>query len=256
MLQGAYRLWEQIQMMAQTSTQTPMGRARRRRPFKLAQAYPIAQGDRQSLINIISNKAVHSPSLQPLELFYEACMSLSITNNGHSVQVDFNDGDDRTVVTAPPPPRKGPIASSSSTSTRARNTTWAQSTRWTASPSPVSYIRFTGMPRSTASTFRETAAAPDGLAVVDVFLTTGDEHPSMNRLTDTLYMVRFKDTKAQFNYFNPKGLLHTSLHYWTYPGSLTTPPAQLLGLCSGSPSESLKRQMEKFRSLLFTSEDG
>lgn len=39
---------------------------------------------------------MYSPSLQPLELFYEACMSLSITNNGHSVQVDFNDSDDRT----------------------------------------------------------------------------------------------------------------------------------------------------------------
>ncbi|XP_051057778.1 carbonic anhydrase 7 [Phodopus roborovskii] len=74
------------------------------------------------------------------------------------------------------------------------------------------------------STFGEAAAAPDGLAVVGVFLETGDEHPSMNRLTDALYMVRFKDTKAQFNYFNPKCLLPTSLHYWTYPGSLTTPP--------------------------------
>lgn len=77
------------------------------------------------------------------------------------------------------------------------------------------------------STFGEAASAPDGLAVVGVFLEvsdgspwdpwlcplpqsfgwkwwvwgsytrpppwqTGTEHPSMNRLTDALYMVRFK----------------------------------------------------------------
>lgn len=65
-------------------------------PSNWHKLYPIAQGDRQSPINIVSSQAVYSPSLQPLELFYEACMSLSITNNGHSVQVDFNDSDDRT----------------------------------------------------------------------------------------------------------------------------------------------------------------
>ena len=31
-------------------------------------------------------------------------------------------------------------------------------------------------------------------------------------------------TKAQFTCFNAKCLLPASRHYWTYPGSLTTPP--------------------------------
>ncbi|KFO83366.1 Carbonic anhydrase 7, partial [Buceros rhinoceros silvestris] len=31
-------------------------------------------------------------------------------------------------------------------------------------------------------------------------------------------------TKAQFRSFNPKCLLPLSLDYWTYLGSLTTPP--------------------------------
>ncbi|XP_021112595.1 carbonic anhydrase 7 isoform X3 [Heterocephalus glaber] len=107
------------------------------------------------------------------------------------------------------------------------------------------------------STFGEAASAPDGLAVVGVFLETGDEHPSMNRLTDALYMVRFKGTRAQFSCFNPKCLLPASRHYWTYPGSLTTPPLNesvtWIVLCE--PISISERQMEKFRSLLFTSED-
>lgn len=49
---------------------------------------------------------MYSPNLQPLELFYEGCMSLSITNNGHSVQVDFNDSDDRTGKWPLPKPDK------------------------------------------------------------------------------------------------------------------------------------------------------
>lgn len=65
-------------------------------PSQWHKLFPIAQGDRQSPINIVSSQAVYSPSLKPLELSYEACRSVSITNNGHSVQVDFNDNDDRT----------------------------------------------------------------------------------------------------------------------------------------------------------------
>ena len=42
------------------------------------------------------SQAVYSPSLKPLEISYESCISLSIANNGHSVQVDFSDSDDRT----------------------------------------------------------------------------------------------------------------------------------------------------------------
>lgn len=70
-------------------------------------------------------------------------------------------------------------------------------------------------------------------------------------ITDALYMVKFKvSTSVDFYYidvfsyeyhcsnrniplqgsvtdfkgFNPKCLLPSSLHYWTYLGSLTTPP--------------------------------
>lgn len=40
----------------------------------------------------------------------------------------------------------------------------------------------------------------------------------------TLIPALPQGTKAQFSCFNPKCLLPASRHYWTYPGSLTTPP--------------------------------
>lgn len=107
------------------------------------------------------------------------------------------------------------------------------------------------------ATFGEAAAAPDGLAVVGVFLEIGKEHANMNRLTDALYMVKFKGTKAQFRSFNPKCLLPLSLDYWTYLGSLTTPPLNesVIWVVLKEPISISEKQLEKFRMLLFTSEE-
>lgn len=60
------------------------------------QAYPIAQGSRQSPIDIVPGSAVHDASLSPISLFYDNCTSINITNNGHSVVVEFVDIDDRS----------------------------------------------------------------------------------------------------------------------------------------------------------------
>ncbi|XP_063266957.1 carbonic anhydrase 7 isoform X2 [Prinia subflava] len=107
------------------------------------------------------------------------------------------------------------------------------------------------------ATFGEAAAAPDGLAVVGVFLEIGKEHASMNRLTDALYMVKFKGTKAQFRGFNPKCLLPLSLDYWTYLGSLTTPPLNesVTWIVLKEPIRISVKQLEKFHMLLFTGEE-
>uniref|UniRef100_A0A8C4WT16 Carbonic anhydrase 7 n=1 Tax=Gopherus evgoodei TaxID=1825980 RepID=A0A8C4WT16_9SAUR len=85
------------------------------------------------------------------------------------------------------------------------------------------------------ATFGEAAAAPDGLAVVGIFL---------------------EGTKAQFRTFNPKCLLPSSLNYWTYPGSLTTPPLyeSVTWIVLKEPIRISEKQLEKFRTLLFTSE--
>lgn len=37
-------------------------------------------------------------------------------------------------------------------------------------------------------------------------------------------MFPLQGSVTDFKGFNPKCLLPSSLHYWTYPGSLTTPP--------------------------------
>uniref|UniRef100_A0A8C6XV38 Carbonic anhydrase 7 n=1 Tax=Naja naja TaxID=35670 RepID=A0A8C6XV38_NAJNA len=86
------------------------------------------------------------------------------------------------------------------------------------------------------TTFGEAVAAPDGLAVIGVFL---------------------EGTKAEFRSFNPSTLLPPSKKYWTYAGSLTTPPLHesVTWIVLKEAIQISEKQMEKFRSLLFTTEE-
>lgn len=58
--------------------------------------YPIAEGNRQSPIDIVPQQASHDTSLGPVVLNYDRCTSINIANNGHSVVVEFDDSDDRS----------------------------------------------------------------------------------------------------------------------------------------------------------------
>uniref|UniRef100_A0A8D0G7G9 Carbonic anhydrase n=1 Tax=Sphenodon punctatus TaxID=8508 RepID=A0A8D0G7G9_SPHPU len=223
-------------------------------PSEWYKSYPIAKGDRQSPINIVSAQAIYSPSLKPLAISYELCTSLNISNNGHSVVVEFEDADCKTVINGGP--LEGPYR------LKQFHFHWGisqhQGSEHTVDgksfPCELHLVHWNA--RKYAA-FGEAAAAPDGLAVVGVFLETGEEHATMNRLTDALYMVKFKETKAQFKCFNPKCLMPSSLDYWTYPGSLTTPPLceSVTWIVLREPIRISEKQMDKFRTLLFTSEE-
>lgn len=56
--------------------------------------FPIANGDRQSPVDIDTATAQHDPALQPLLILYDKAVSKSIVNNGHSFNVEFDDSQD------------------------------------------------------------------------------------------------------------------------------------------------------------------
>uniref|UniRef100_A0A674KFT5 Carbonic anhydrase n=1 Tax=Terrapene triunguis TaxID=2587831 RepID=A0A674KFT5_9SAUR len=201
-------------------------------PSEWYKSYPIAQGHRQSPVDIVSMQAVYDPSLKPLIISYESCTSLEISNNGHSVMVDFEDADDKTVINGGP--LEGPYR------LKQFHFHWgmkhSQGSEHTVdSKSFPSELHLVHWNARKYATFGEAAAAPDGLAVVGIFL---------------------EGTKAQFRTFNPKCLLPSSLNYWTYPGSLTTPPLyeSVTWIVLKEPVRISEKQLEKFRTLLFTSE--
>ncbi|MEQ2236811.1 hypothetical protein ILYODFUR_016430, partial [Ilyodon furcidens] len=71
-------------------------------PDSWAEDYPIANGPRQSPINIVSKEAQYDPSLKRLKLQYDPSNAKGILNNGHSFQVDFVDDTDSSTLTGGP----------------------------------------------------------------------------------------------------------------------------------------------------------
>ncbi|XP_072267075.1 carbonic anhydrase 2-like isoform X2 [Pyxicephalus adspersus] len=72
--------------------------------------------------------------------------------------------------------------------------------------------------------FAEAVKQCDGLAVLGVFLKVGKARPQLQPVIDALQLISTKGKEAPFQNFDPSGLLPSSLDFWTYKGSLTTPP--------------------------------
>ncbi|KAL7830946.1 hypothetical protein SRHO_G00304480 [Serrasalmus rhombeus] len=216
--------------------------------------YPIAEGPRQSPINIVPEEAVYDSNLTPITLNYDNCASVNISNNGHSVVVDFDDADDRSVM------QGGPL--DSTYRLKQFHFHWGGkgchgSEHTVSGKTYTSELHLVHWNSARYSSFGEAVAAPDGLAVLGIFLERGDEHRGLHAITDALYMVKFKGTVADFRDFNPKCLLPRNLNYWTYPGSLTTPPLyeSVTWIILAEPIVVSEKQMGKFRMLLFSGEE-
>uniref|UniRef100_A0A3Q1HVA7 Carbonic anhydrase n=1 Tax=Anabas testudineus TaxID=64144 RepID=A0A3Q1HVA7_ANATE len=190
-------------------------------PDTWAEEFPVANdGPRQSPINIIPKEAKYDSSLKPLKLRYDPSNAKGILNNGHSFQVDYVDDTDSSTLTG------GPI--SGKYRLKQFHFHWGSSDD-RGSEHTVNGIKYpcelhlvhwnTKYP-----SFGEAANQPDGLAVVGVFLKIGAANPRLQKVLDALDGIKTKGKQTTFSNFDPKTLLPGSLDYWTYEGSLTTPP--------------------------------
>uniref|UniRef100_A0A8C4ZW15 Carbonic anhydrase n=1 Tax=Gadus morhua TaxID=8049 RepID=A0A8C4ZW15_GADMO len=200
-------------------------------PETWEKGFPVANGPRQSPINIIPNQALYERSLKPLKLKYDPSNSSSILNNGHSFQVDYVDDENTSTLTA------GPI--SGIYRLKQFHFHWGASddrgsehtVKGFMFPCELHLVHW----NTKYPSFGEAASQPDGLAVVGVFL---------------------KGKQYIFENFDPKTLLPVSLDYWTYDGSLTTPPLleSVTWIVLKEPICVSPAQMAQFRSLHFNAE--
>jgi carbonic anhydrase len=66
---------------------------------------------------------------------------------------------------------------------------------------------------------------PDGLAVLGMFIKVGAEHPEFGKLCEVLQDIPRKGDVINLKEpIDPAGFLPKNQSYWTYLGSLTTPP--------------------------------
>ncbi|XP_069778120.1 carbonic anhydrase 13-like [Narcine bancroftii] len=224
-------------------------------PSYWAQLYPVAKdGSRQSPIEIKNAETKFDPSLKPLNPSYDPSSAKSLTNTSKSVQVDFDDSGELSVLSG------GPI--------QGKYRLRQFHLHWGACDGKGSEHIIVGKHYSAElhlvhwnaekyASFEVAAKEPDGLAVIGVFLKVSDENPALTRIISSLESVKTKCSKIEFKDFNPSTLLPPCLNYWTYLGSLTTPPLyeSVIWIVLEDPIPISKEQMAKFRTLQFTGPD-
>ncbi|XP_016286931.2 carbonic anhydrase 13 isoform X2 [Monodelphis domestica] len=190
-------------------------------PVHWSELFPIADGDYQSPIEINTKEVKYDSSLRPLSIKYDPASAKIISNSGHSFSVDFDDSEDKSVL------RGGPLIGTYRL--RQFHLHWG-STDDQGSEHTVDGMKYAAelhvvhWNSDKYPSFVEAAHEPDGLAVLGIFLQTGEHNLQMQKITDILDSIKEKGKQIRFTNFDPATLLPQSWDYWTYPGSLTVPP--------------------------------
>ncbi|XP_020761504.2 carbonic anhydrase 5A, mitochondrial isoform X4 [Odocoileus virginianus] len=190
----------------------------------------VPGGTRQSPINIRWRDSVYDPQLKPLGVSYNAEACLYVWNTGYLFQVEFDDSTEGSGISG------GPLENHYRL--KQFHFHWGAVNEWGsehmvdnhAYPAELHLVHWNTVKYQN---YTDAVMGADGLAVVGVFL---------------------KDMRAALGPFQPSCLLPACQDYWTYPGSLTTPPLSesVTWIIHKKPIEVAQDQLAAFRSLLFS----
>ncbi|XP_074740002.1 carbonic anhydrase 1-like isoform X1 [Strix uralensis] len=183
--------------------------------------YPIANGERQSPIDIKLKEVKKDASLGLLQITWKPSTCKEIVNVGHSFHVNFEDKDNQSVLTG------GPLTGTYRL--RQFHFHWGQTDEQGSEHTVdgrkyASELHLIHWNADKYSNVAEAFDKPDGLAIVTVFLKLGLCNENLKGVLKALDSVKTKGKKAPFSDFDPSSLLPKSMDYWTYNGSLTHPP--------------------------------
>ncbi|XP_062818055.1 carbonic anhydrase 5A, mitochondrial isoform X2 [Anolis carolinensis] len=211
----------------------------------------IPGGSRQSPINIQWRDSLFDPRLEPLEVRYDPATCLHIWNNGYSFLVEFEDTSDKSIITG------GPLENNYRL--KQFHFHWGAINEWGSEhtidckvfPAELHLVHWNSCKYES---FEEALMEENGLAVIGVFLKLGTNHGGLQKLVDALPSIKHKDDLVEFEEFDPSCLLPSCTDYWTYSGSLTTPPLSesVTWIIKKKPIEVDEDQLEMFRMLLFS----
>jgi len=99
---------------------------------------------------------------------------------------------------------------------------------------------------------------PDGLAVLGMFLKLGEEHAELEKICQSLEDIQMKqEATALQEDIDPAKFLPAEKTYYTYPGSLTTPPLleSVTWIVFKQPVEVSRQQLDAMRAMKCSTED-
>jgi len=219
-------------------------------PATWARVAPAANGKRQSPINIEPAKAQYDPALaaKPFSISYDPSKAGKLLNNGHSAQVTFDS--EGSSLTGGPLDHKYQVAQfhlhwgkSDDTGSEHR----IDNKMYAAELHIVHWN--TELFKSVGDAIKE----DKGLCVLGMFLKVGKEHAGLKKMTDKLAQIPYSGDSIDLTEgFDPTPLLPSDTSkYYTYLGSLTTPPLfeSVTWVVFQEPIEVSEAQMQAFRSL-------
>jgi len=228
---------------------TEWGYARSRCPMKnWEKLFPIATGETQSPIDIQTGKVKYNKALEPLVMSYRPETAENIVATGHSVQVNFTSGSTL----------KG--AHLEGTYSLAQfHLHWGQEkgkgSEHTIDGSPTeAELHFVHWNSTKYENIGEALGHPDGLAVVGALIREDDEKSTgqakhlIDQFEENWTIGEKYPIKGEMNF---EALYPSRDNFYTYCGSLTTPP---LNQCVKwtvltAPLYFSTAEMEKLRSL-------
>lgn len=214
--------------------------------------YPIANGKRQSPVDLIETEAKRGSDLKPLKVSYPSFGQSKILNNGHSVVFQPDASSNSTELSG------GPLA---------KKYKFEQfHFHWGDKDIEGSEHRINGKMYSAElhfvhwdcdshASFKDAVGGgnPNDLCVLGFFLKVGAENAALKPITDMLPKVKKAGSSEDLSVpFDMKAILPKALtDYYTYDGSLTTPPLLecVKWVVFKEPLEVSAAQMKAFRSL-------
>ncbi|ELT87930.1 hypothetical protein CAPTEDRAFT_224291 [Capitella teleta] len=185
---------------------------------------PAALGKRQSPIDIVPSQAKYDSSLKdkPFKIEYTPGNAKSITNNGKSVTMAYDPSG--SSLTGGPLRNKFQLAQFHfhwGTSNDCGSEHTVDGKMFASEAHLVHYNT------DLFKDFGEAAQADNGLTVLGVFLKVGEKnHAGFQKVIDLVKSIPFADDTLEVKGgYDPSLLLPEDCsRYWTYLGSLTTPP--------------------------------
>jgi len=226
-------------------------------PSAWHEGYPVAkEGKRQSPIDIQTESVVDGSAVtnaKPLKWSYKLDHCLNVENTGSSWKVNVN-GDGSSLT-------GGPLDS--------EYELWQFHAHWGSEDKHGSEHTVDG--KTFASELHlvhwnkkydspnVAAGKPDGLAVLGLFIQVGDRHEEFEKVVRALDKIKNKNEKTSLEGSAidcAKFLPASKAPFWTYEGSLTTPPLleSVMWIVFQDPIQISSDQMKAMRSLNFASE--
>ncbi|XP_002761295.5 carbonic anhydrase 5A, mitochondrial isoform X1 [Callithrix jacchus] len=211
----------------------------------------VPGGTRQSPINIRWRDSIYDPRLKPLKVSYDAASCLYVWNSGYLFQVEFDDSTEASGISGGPLENHYRLKQFHFHWGAADEGGSEHAVDDHAYPAELHLVHWNSVKYQN---YKEAVMGENGLAVIGVFLKLGAHHQTLQRLVDILPEIKHKDARAAMGPFDPSSLLPTCRDYWTYPGSLTTPPLteSVTWIIQKEPVEVAPGQLSAFRTLLFS----